>query len=102
MPKKDRSLEVARARSALIIAAKRRTILTYAELGEALDESGVYLRNQLRHVLDDLSADCDERGEPSLAALVVKKNELKPGAGWSDGSVGWAVEVQKVFKHWTY
>ncbi len=100
MPRKDRSIEVARARSALIIAAKRRTILTYGELGEALDESGIYLRNQLRHVHIDLSKDCETRGEPSLAALVVKKEVLKPGSGWRDGADGSAVEVQKAFKHW--
>jgi hypothetical protein len=65
---------VAQARAALIIAAMRRSILTYGELGKALGMEGITLRNQLRHVLDDVSDVCITGGEPSLAALVVNQD----------------------------
>ena len=54
----------AQARAALIIAAMRRSILTYGELGTALGIEGVALRNQLRHVLDDVSKMCFKNNEP--------------------------------------
>lgn len=100
MPRKDRSAEVAQARAALIMAAQRRSIVTYRELGRAIGIDGINLRNQLRHVLDDLSLDCADRGEPSLPALVVNAITGAPGAGWSDGRKPWHAEVQQVFRRW--
>jgi hypothetical protein len=91
---------VAQARAALIIAAMRRSLLTYGELGDALGMEGVALRNQLRHVLDAVAKTCFARGEPSLAALVVNKESGQPGAGWQNGSVPWHTEVRRVFQHW--
>lgn len=88
------------ARAALIIAAMRRSILTYGELGAAIGISGVNLRNQLRHVLIEVSNECIERKEPSLAALVVNARTGQPGAGWRDGKVPWHGEVQQVFRYW--
>ena len=96
-----RELMVERARSALIIAAMRRSILTYGELGRAIGMEGVDLRNQMNHVLDNLSVQCIQRGEPSLATLVVNQSTGKPGAGWSDGDDPWHAEVQRVFRKWT-
>jgi hypothetical protein len=90
----------AQARAALIIAAMRRSILTYGELGTALGIEGVALRNQLRHVLDDVSKMCFKNNEPSLAALVVNQESGQPGAGWQDGSRPWHTEVRRVFQHW--
>lgn len=100
MAKKDRTDIVRQARSALIVSAMRRSILTYGELGRALGMDGVALRNEMRHVLDDLSEDCSSRGEPSLAALVVNQRSGAPGQGWEDGSVPWHAEVQAVFRRW--
>ena len=106
MMKKDRSDVVRQARAALIMAAMRRSIVTYGELGKALGIDGVALRNELRHVLDDLSADCIVRGEPSLAALVVNQRTGAPGRGWEDGKDGeggtvpWHAGVQAVFRRW--
>lgn len=91
----------AQARAALIVAAMRRSILTYGELGKALGMEGVALRNQLRHVLDDVSEVCIANGEPSLAALVVNQETGEPGAGWRGGDVAWHSEVQRVFRTWT-
>lgn len=91
---------VAQARAALIIAATRRTLLTYGELGTALGMEGVALRNQLPQVLDAVGKACFASGEPSLAALVVNKESGQPGAGWHDGPVPWHTEVRRAFKHW--
>lgn len=100
MPSEQRSEWLIKARAALIVAAMRRTVLTYGELGAALGIEGVTLRNQLRHVLDDVSDDCASRGEASLAALVVNQRTGQPGSGWEDGDVPWHAEVRKVFNDW--
>lgn len=100
MAKKDRTEAVLRARSALIVAAMRRSIMTYTELGKALGLEGIQLRNEMRHILDDLSADCVARGERSLAALVVNQATGAPGQGWKDGEKPWHAEVQAVFRQW--
>lgn len=100
MAKKDRSKDVQRARAALIVAAMRHSIMTYKELGKALDMEGIALRNEMRHILDDLSTDCIDRGERSLAALVVNQETGAPGKGWRDGDRAWHAEVQAVFRQW--
>ena len=100
MPTEQRALWASQARAALIIAATRRTLLTYGELGMAIGVEGVTLRNQLRHVLDDVSRACESAGEASLAALVVNAETGKPGAGWTDGVRDWHQEVRKVFEDW--
>ena len=100
MAKKNRFETVQQARAALIIAAMQRSIVTYGELVKALGIDGVALRNEMRHVLDDLSDDCVARKEPSLAALVVNQRTGAPGQGWQDASVPWHAEVQAVFRSW--
>lgn len=100
MPRKDRTEIVAQARSALIVAAMRRTFLTYKELGLAIGLDGIALRNEMRHVLDDLSVLCNDRGEPSLAALVVGQRSGAPGRGWIDGDLQWIEETRAVFEWW--
>ena len=59
-----------------------RSIVTYGELGKAIGIDGVALRNEMRHILVDLSDDCQARGEPSLAELVVNRPLGAPGPGW--------------------
>lgn len=101
MSPKDRRFEVAQARAALVVAAMRRSLLTYGELGRAIGVGGVGLRNEMRLILDDLSDDCQSRGEPSLAALVVNKDTGEPGAGWTNGpDTTWQQEVRLCFRHW--
>ena len=104
MPK-DRTSEVARARSALIVAATRRSLLTYGELGQALDMGELGTRNpalshQLNKILDELSEDCKKRDEPVLAALVVNMRTGLPGPGWVSGTTDWHAQVRRVFDHW--
>lgn len=98
--KKDRSDVVGMTRTALIVAAMRRSILTYGELGSALGMDGGALRNEMRHILDCLSDDCIARSEPSLAALVVNQRSGAPGQGWQDGDLPWHAEVQAMFRRW--
>ncbi len=100
MTRKDRSEVVARARAALIMAAMRRSIVTYGELGRCIGLEGIALRNEMRHVLDDLSDQCIADNEPSLAALVVNASTGAPGQGWEDGNKPWHGEVQAVFRKW--
>lgn len=82
------------------MAAMRRSIVTYKELGKAIGIYEVGLRNEMRHVLDALSDDCKTRQEPSLAALVVNQRTGAPGQGWRDGDKPWHGEVQAVFRYW--
>jgi hypothetical protein len=78
----DRMYEaVVRLRSALIVAAQRRSTLTYAETATAIDE--LYPARGLGRALDLLSYDCGQRGEPSLAALVVRSDSGRAGSGWA-------------------
>ena len=94
MAQKNWDDEVLRARAALVVAALRKSILTYRELGVAIGMEGVALRNQLPRVLEHLSTDCYEHGEPSLAALVVNATSGEPGKGWTGP---WHSTVRAVF-----
>lgn len=98
---RDWTHEVDLARAALIMAAQRRTLVTYGELGQAIGMKGVQLRNDMRHVLAELSRQCNESQEPVLAALVVNKDTGAPGDGWQDGDRPWHAEVRRVFTRWT-
>lgn len=63
---------VLRLRETLIKAAKRGSTITYAEASETIN--GTYIPQNLGKPLDLLSEDCIRRNEPSLAALVVRKD----------------------------
>ncbi|MEH1013021.1 hypothetical protein V6U90_07910 [Micromonospora sp. CPCC 206060] len=83
-----------RMRSALIVAAKRRSTLTYGELAAAIDQ--LYTKRNLSRPLDLLAHDCIQRGEPSLASLVV----TKAGGEVSTGFVGKAgPERERCYEH---
>lgn len=98
---KPREAFVAEARAALVVAAMRRTLLTYEELGRAIGIGGVGLSHQMRYILDDLSNQCHVANEPSLSALVVNKRNGKPGPGWVDGDDHpWYTEVRRIYAHW--
>ncbi|WP_163188079.1 hypothetical protein [Cellulosimicrobium sp. SL-1] len=98
---KPREAFVAEARAALVVAAMRRTLLTYEELGRAIGISGVGLSHQMRYILRDLSNECHEADQPSLPALVVNKRDGKPGQGWVDGDRHpWHTEVRRIYEYW--
>jgi hypothetical protein len=78
---------VSRLRSATIVAAQRRDTLTYTEAEAAIDS--LYIARGLAPVLDLLSHDCHVRGEPSLAALVVRQDTGEVGDGFvGDAALG--------------
>jgi hypothetical protein len=92
----DRMYEaVVRLRSALIVAAQRRSTLTYAETAAAIDE--LYPARGLGRALDLLSYDCGQRGEPSLAALVVRSDSGRAGSGWAGDAEN---ERERCYRHW--
>ena len=69
-----------RLRSALIVAAQRRSTLTYDQASNAID--GVFLTRALGKPLDLVSHDCMQRGEPSLSALVISKRSGAVGGAY--------------------
>ncbi|WP_433017599.1 hypothetical protein [Kribbella sp. CA-294648] len=58
-------------RPVLIDVARGSGTMTYGEASTACDDA--YLPRGMGRLLDVLSVDCERRGEPSLAALVVSK-----------------------------
>ncbi len=96
---KDWKDEVARARAALTVAAMRRTLLTYKELGTAIGMSGVELRNRLPRVLDALSDECNHAGGAFPRSAGGECRHRQARRGWSDGVRPWHTEVRRVFVH---
>lgn len=100
MGRENRSTLVLQARAALIMAALRRSIVTYKELGHAIGLKDIELRNEMRLVLEQLAVECDKNGEPPMTALVVNAQTGAPGAGWHGNGEPWHADVQRVFRHW--
>lgn len=90
---------VARLRSATIVAALRRSTLTYTEAERAIDL--LYPARGLGAALDLLSYDCIKRREPSLAALVVRKDSGEVGEGFIGGAAAAAAEREKCYEGWS-
>lgn len=90
------------ARPALIMAAMRRTTVTYGELAQSIDfDTSVPLSHHMKRVLDRVSDRCTGAGEPSLAVLVVNADSGEPGGGFVEGSLTWTAEARKCFKRWS-
>lgn len=90
------------ARAALIVAAQRRSLLTYGDLGQAIGwDPAMPLSHHMKRILDRVSQTCIAAKEPSLAALVVNGTTGKPGDGWVDGGKGWHWEAQRCFRTWS-
>ena len=100
MGRENRSTLVLQARAALIMAALRRSIVTYKELGYAIGLKDIELRNEMPRVLEQLAADCAKDGEPPMTALVVSSQTGAPGAGWHGNGEPWHADVQRVFRYW--
>ncbi len=70
-------------RELLVAAARAGMALTYAEmlghLGHAFSRPKM---RSLCRVLDRVDEDCNDRGEPELAVLVVRQSDGLPGQGW--------------------
>jgi hypothetical protein len=90
-----------RARPALIVAAMRRTPVTYGELGRALDlDENLPLSHHINRVLDIVSQRCIAAGEPSLAVIVVNQQTGEPGPGFRAGAVPWYEEARQCYRVW--
>ncbi|TFH54089.1 hypothetical protein E4J66_00320 [Actinomyces viscosus] len=72
------------ARSVLIDIAQHREVITYGELSDSIGRS--VLPRHMGPMLSMISHDCQARGEPDLASLVVSAATGEVGTG--DGS--WA------------
>lgn len=89
---------VTRLRSAGIVAAQRRSTLTYGEAEDAIDT--LYAAQGLGRALDLLTYDCQQRREPSLAALFVRKDTGEVGEGWAAHTATAAAERERCYEHW--
>ncbi|MBU2075212.1 MAG: hypothetical protein KKE65_05175 [Actinobacteria bacterium] len=90
------------ARPALILAAMRRTTVTYGELAKSISfDTSIPLSHHMKRVLDRVSDRCIKAGEPSLAVLVVNADTGVPGDGFTEGSLTWMAEARKCFKRWS-
>ncbi|MGX1811700.1 hypothetical protein ACWIGI_38765 [Nocardia sp. NPDC055321] len=98
----DRMMAAAvRARAALIATACTGQTITYKGLSAAI--GGLYPYRSLGGLLDVISLDCIERGEPSLAALVVRTGTHTPGTGFVHGG-GEPIERYqlRLQRHWQH
>jgi hypothetical protein len=93
----ERMYEAAlRLRPALIVTAMHRSTLTYRDVKVVIDD--LYNPQGLGPLLDLISLDSQERGEPSLAALVVRADTGECG----DGFVGKpGVAREECYKYWS-
>jgi hypothetical protein len=89
---------VARLRSAAIVAAQRRSTITYGEAEAAIDR--LFAAYGLGRALDLLSHDCIVRREPSLAALFVRRDTGEVGDGWTGDAANAAAERERCYEYW--
>lgn len=80
-----------RMRAALVVVAMHATTITYGELARAT--GGAYFHRNFGRALDALSQDCINRGEPSLAALVVTAGTGEVGGAFAGDAAGERVEL---------
>ena len=102
-------------RQHLIELARRRGITNYTEAGRwvGLDMSWEVARIQIAQLLDIINEDEVIQGRPMLSALVIYKDEGRPGSGFfkcarglgklvgNDEDGFWANEVKAVHKWWS-
>lgn len=75
--------DVARVRTLLIEAARRREAVSYSELLGQLGHR--FTRPKMRALcktLDAIDTATEAQGEPALAVLVVRESDRLPGQGW--------------------
>ncbi|WP_432943830.1 hypothetical protein ACQPXM_01215 [Kribbella sp. CA-253562] len=85
-----------RVRDHLIEVARRRGSTTYGQLKADLDLP--HATNGLGRLLDLLSVDCQRRGEPSLAAIVVNATTDEVGSDFGGDAVA---ERRDLYTYWT-
>ncbi len=75
---------VGRMRAALVDVARARGTMTYGDLVEEAELP--YPPRRLGRLLVLISEDCDRRGEPTLAAIVVTRSTGEVGDGYGAGA----------------
>ena len=85
------------ARAALLTIAQLGSTMTYGQLSTALDRR--YPPINLGSVLDLVSYDCRLRGEPSLAALVIRGDTNEPGYAWIGDATA---ERRRCYERWAW
>jgi len=90
-------INVAMLRGALITPAKRGEKLTYTEVTAI---TGVWRQGPaMTKLLDLLSEDCHQQGEPSLAAICTRKDTGTPGDGFVTSTYV-EDDMQAVYDYW--
>ena len=84
-----------RVRDHLIELAQRHETITYGDLVSTLQLP--YIPTGLGRLLDLLSVDCERRGEPSLASIVVGSTTGEVGHDFAGDPVGGRAQV---YQHW--
>lgn len=83
-------------RPALIQTARASATMTYGQASEVCERA--YIPQGMGKLLDVLSVDCERRGEPSLAALVVRQDAGEVG----DSFIGDAKAARlDCYAHWS-
>jgi len=102
-------------RNKLIEVANHKGMKTYTEVGNwvGLDMSWEVARIQIAQLLDSINEDEISQGHPMLSALVIYKDEGRPGPGFFNCARGlgklvgndedgfWAKEVTAVHEWWS-
>ena len=83
-------------RPALIRVATDRTTITYGELKS--EAALPHMPTGMGRLLDLTKVECERRGEPDLAALVVNAQTREVGDMYGTGAVG---EREQVYQHWS-
>lgn len=72
------------------MAALRRSIITYKELGFAIGLKDIELRDEMRHVLEQLDNECHKDGEPPMSSEPFTSGPPCPDR-WFLGCPAWSV-----------
>ena len=98
----------------IVNAAKNEGVVTYTEVASCagINTNWDCWRWKIRAILDTISRREHRNGRPLLSAVVVRKNEGTPGAGFfklakelgrcngSDDLECWSKELHRVYAYW--
>lgn len=102
-------------RDRMIKAAKAKDIIYYSEIGDLMNLSmdNPNHRDELAHILGEISTTEHHEGRPLLSAVVVHKENHRPGKVFfqlakdlkkqkrgEDDEIFYATELQRVYKEW--
>ena len=100
----------------LVEAARAKSVVYYSQIGDLLNLTmdNPCHRNELAHILGEISSKEHQEGRPLLSAVVVHKENLRPGKGFfilakelkkqkpeEDDDRFYVAELQRVFEQWS-